>query len=160
MFGRFLLLALVAILPAACSTRAAGPSQVLEDGLELRLQVQPNEVRVHEAFTAQLAITNRRGKSVTLVGQQSCIAFFSVYSENGQASFSGTEQGCFMAVSRQTLRPGQSLRRAWPVWAETVEGAPVPPGEYVLRITFDTELFEINGSPANLPQIEHRFVVR
>ncbi len=160
MYGRLLAAALLLVFGGACSTAALGPAHRIEEGVELRLNVRPAEVRSHQPFTARVSVTNRRSHTVTLVTRQSCIALLEVYAGDRMVPFSGTENGCHRAVTQHTLRPGQSLRRAVPIWAEAPDGAPVPAGEYLLRARFSSEVFEINGAAATLPDLEQRVVVR
>ncbi len=160
MLDRTLSLLLIVVVCAACSTRQLGPDHTIAEGIEVRLRVQPTEVRLHEPFTARVSVTNRREKTVTLVTRHSCIAAFEVYSGERPVTFSGTENGCFTAVTQHTLRPGRTVQRALPIWAETPEGGPVPRGEYILRASFSSEVFEINGLRRTLPDVEYRFVVR
>lgn len=160
MYGRLLPLALLLLLGGACSTTTLGPAHRIEEGIELRLNVRPAEVRPHQPFTARISVVNRRSHSVTLVTRQSCIALLEVYAGERLTPFSGTENGCHRAVTQHTLKPGQALRRALPIWAEAPDGAPVPPGEYLLRVSFSSEVFEINGAAATLPDLEHRVVIR
>lgn len=161
MRGRILLPLLpILALCGACSTNALGPGHRIEEGIELRLSVRPSEIRPHQPFTAQVSITNRRSHRVTLVTRQSCIALFEVYAGNQPTALSGTENSCHPAVTQHTLAPGQSLRRALPIWAEAPNGAPISRGEYVLRVSFSSEVFEINGAPVVLPDLEQRVVIR
>lgn len=157
---RLPLVLLLVLLGAACSTAALGPGHRIEEGIELRLNVRPAEVRVHQPFTARVSVTNRRSHTVTLVTRQSCIASFEVYASERPTPLSGTENSCYMAITQHTLKPGQTLRRTVPIWAEGPRGEPVPRGEYILRAAFSSEVFEINGTPASLPDLEHRLVIR
>ncbi|CAN5395740.1 hypothetical protein BH24GEM3_BH24GEM3_22400 [soil metagenome] len=160
MYERILPLLLLLVLAGACSTNTLGPGHRIEEGVELRLNVRPAEVRPHQPFTARISVTNRRSHSVTLVTRQSCIALFEVYAGERLIPLSGTENGCHPATTQHTLRPGESLRRAVPIWAEAPDGAPISRGEYLLRVSFSSEVFEINGAAVTLPDLEQRVVVR
>lgn len=160
MFRGMLPLLLLAVLTAACSANALGPGHRVEEGIEMRLSVRPAEVRLHQPFTAHVSVTNRRSHTVTLVSRQSCVARFALYNGEDLTPVSGTERGCHAAITQHTLRPGQSMRRALPIWAESPNGGSIARGEYRLRAIFSSEVFEINGIRVTLPDLEHRLVIR
>lgn len=160
MFRGILPLLLLTALTTACSTRTLGPGHKVEEGIEMRLSIRPVEVRLHQPFTAHVSVTNRRSHTVTLVSRHSCVARFALYSGEQLTPVSGTDRGCHVAITQHTLRPGQSMRRVLPIWAESPNGGSIAQGEYLLRAIFSTEVFEINGIGVTLPDLEHRLVIR
>lgn len=152
----------LALAWTACAADSVGPSQTVDDGIEIRLDA-PAEVAAHEPFDVTLVVTNRRQEPVTLKTGGSCLAWVGIFSDGERVPFEGTLLVCLGMITSHEIAAGESLERTWPIRAELAarpgrKKEPVPPGAYTVRA--ESDVFEIDDQPARLPDPERRLVVR
>lgn len=152
----------LALALGACAADSVGPSQAVEEGIEIRLDA-PAEVAAHEPFDVTLVVTNRHQEPVTLTTMTSCLVRFGIFSDGERVPFERTLLGCYEAITHHEIAAGDSLERTWPIRAELAapperKEEPVPPWSY--RVRAESRVVEIDGQPARLPDLERRLVVR
>jgi hypothetical protein len=123
-----------------------GPVSVRTDKLAYRLG-EPVQITV--------TITNTTASALTLRFDSSCQAFFTVEDGSGAIVYQYERHvGCPAVLTELTLQPGES--QSYPfTWIQVDDGgAPIPPGDYVIRSVIPSTPALTDGStevPIGLP---------
>jgi hypothetical protein len=132
----------------------ADPFTPRADAHGVRMEVHaPTSVRVHQPFEMWVTVTNLRATEVNIRTSDLCKVIFRIEDAKGRVSMVGTDRICRLGIGGWTLPPGGSEEVRWSVRAEYTEpaGAPVPRGRYTIRVI--PRVIEIDGQPAELPEL-------
>jgi hypothetical protein len=146
MHPRLPFLSTLALLPslilAACSLDIATPNpkaEVLPEGLEAELTVDPAEVAQHAPFTVRLSITNTTADTIRIVTSDTCLARPKVTRGGRWIPFKGSILGCGDAIWTHSFAPGETTTRSWKMRAELwpeepgdPDEVPAPRGTYIV----------------------------
>jgi hypothetical protein len=135
----------LALLAGACeSVRMAGPAarqdpvgsdarELVVNGIRASLELEPAEVERTHPFRATLTLRNTQATPATWTGGMGCIAFLNVYRRGERVPLRGTDFVCTGVVTTRMLQPGESYVTSWNLVAQTTDGTPLMPGEYVFE---------------------------
>ena len=164
---RTITLLLAATLASACEPDIIGPATALEGlppGLRVELTVEPAFVSVYEPFTVRLDVTNTTTSELKVVTAHGCLTIPNVMRNETRIPFEGSWWGCTAAITTHVFAPGETRTRVWEMRAQLYaehpgerDGAPAPPGVYVVQAEFDT--YSENG-PNVKPVIGRALLVR
>lgn len=164
---RILALLIAGATSVACAHQITGPHTDLSglpSGLDVQFTVAPGEVRPHEAFSAELTVTNTTAEVIKVVTANGCLAVPHVIRDGQRVPFRGSNVGCYAAVKTHTFAPGETRTHVWDMRAELyaeqpgeVEDAPAPAGTYVVQAEFDTYS---EHAPNRKPVVERALQVR
>ena len=102
------------------------------DVLTLAATVAPSPLRGGDTATVVVSLTNRTLVSVQ-VGGSACPFAFEIVDQAGAVVSGSAPQNCIEILVSQVLKPGDSVNQTFRWVANGSRGAPLVPGEYVVR---------------------------